>query len=147
MNRCRKLYPSRKQSVCSAAILLIVAVAFYYGFQAAPAEVAVTAVIVALCLILPILKMPVEVEETADCIRLKLIVGERKFDKKEYEIEPLAGPHSFTIRLFATSFLLYWGYFWNSTLGRHYALCVNSGRLVLLTDKKTGKKTVIDSPY
>lgn len=96
---------------------------------------------------LPVLRMPVSINEDNDTIRIKLIVGEKVFLKKEYTITHIKTKSLFSVRLFATSVFLYWGYFWTKSIGTFYALCVDNTNLIMLTNKNDGSKIVIDSLF
>ncbi len=147
MNTTRKLSPSRTLIIYSIIISTIVGYAVYYAFMEGNAAIKIVTIIAALCIVLPILKMPVSIHEDNDSIRIKLIVGEKAFLKKEYAITHIKTKSLFSIRLFATSVFLYWGYFWTKSVGRFYALCVDNSNLIMLTNKTDGSKIVIDSPY
>lgn len=90
--------------------------------------------------------MPTSIHEDDDSIRVKLVAGEKVFLKKDYVITQINTDSLFTIRLFATSVFLYWGYFWSKSTGSFYALCVDSAHVIMLTSKKDGSKIVIDTP-
>lgn len=147
MNTIRKLSPSRTLIIYSIIISTIVGYAVYYAFMEGNTAIKIVTIIAALCIVLPILKMPVSIHEDNDSIRIKLIVGEKAFLKKEYAITHIKTKSLFSIRLFATSVFLYWGYFWIKSVGRFYALCVDNSNLIMLTNKTDGSKIVIDSPY
>lgn len=146
MNITRKLMPSKGQIIYSILISAIVGYAVYYAFMDGRISIIIAAIIAALAIVLPILKMPISIHEDDDCIRIKQIVGEKVFLKKEYLIGRISTSSLFFIRLFATSVFLYWGYFWTKSIGSFYALCVDSSNMIMLTNKANGSKIVIDSP-
>lgn len=146
MNITRKLLPSRRLIIYSIIISTIVGYAVYYAFTVGSDLMIIVAIVAALFIVLPILKMPISIQEDNDYIRIKQIVGVKVFFKKEYIIGHIKTESSFTIRLFATSIFLYWGYFWTKSMGTFYALCVDNSNLIMLTKKDTGSKIVIDSP-
>lgn len=146
MNTIRKLRPSKTLVAYSIIISAIVGYAVYYAFMEGDASVKLAAIIAALLVVLPILKMPISIHEDNDSIRIKQIVGEKAFLKSAYTITHIKTNSLFSIRLFATSVFLYWGYFRTKSLGTFYALCVNNSNLIMLTDKNDGSKIVIDAP-
>jgi len=146
MNTNRKLVPSRTLVVYSILICGIVGYAIYYAFTEGNLIVRVAVVAAAVLLLFPILKMPLKIYEDEECIRIKQIVGEKVFIKKDYSINPVETKSLFSIRLFATSVFVYWGYFWTKSMGSFYALCVDNKKLILLIKKSDGSKIVIDAP-
>lgn len=147
MNTTRKLQPSKTLITYSIIISAIVGYAVYYAFTVGNAPIKLAAIIAASLVVLPILKMPISIHEDNDSIRVKLIVGEKAFLKKEYTVTHIKTGSLFSIRLFATSVFLYWGYFWTKSMGTFYALCVDNSNLIMLTNKNDGSKIVIDAPY
>lgn len=147
MNTTRKLQPSKTLITYSIIISAIVGYAVYYAFTEGNAPIKLAAIIAASLVVLPILKMPISIHEDNDSIRVKLIVGEKAFLKKEYTVTHIKTGSLFSIRLFATSVFLYWGYFWTKSMGTFYALCVDNSNLIMLTNKNDGSKIVIDAPY
>lgn len=146
MNTSRKLYPSQTLIGYSILISALVGYAVYYAFTEESTSIRIVAAMAALLIVLPILKMPVSIHEDDDRIRIKQIIGETVFLKKEYDISRIHAKSLFSIRVFATSVFLYWGYFWTKPLGTFHALCLNNSNLILLTKKTDGSKVVIDSP-
>lgn len=146
MNTTRKLFPTKTRIIYSVVISTIVAYAVYYAFAEGSALIRVVAIIAALLILLPILKMPISIRENDDSIRVKQVVGEKTFLKKEYDVTHVNTKSLFSIRLFATSVFVSWGYFWAKTIGSFYGLYVDSSNLVLLTNKTDGSKVVIDAP-
>lgn len=146
MNNTRKLQPSKTLIAYSIIISAIVGYAVYYAFAEGTASIKVAAIVAALLVALPILKMPISIHEDNDSIRVKLIVGEKTFLKKEYAVSRIETNSLFTIRMFATSVFLYWGYFWTKSMGTFYALCVDNSNLIMLTNKNDGSKIVVDAP-
>lgn len=146
MNNTRKLQPSKTLIAYSIIISAIVGYAVYYAFAEGTASIKVAAIVAALLVALPILKMPISIHEDNDSIRVKLIVGEKTFLKKEYAVSRIKTNSLFTIRMFATSVFLYWGYFWTKSMGTFYALCVDNSNLIMLTNKNDGSKIVVDAP-
>lgn len=146
MNITRKLLPSRILIIYSIVISIIVGYALYYAFTKGSVSIILVSVIAALLIVLPILKMPIGIHEDNESIIIKQIIGKKVYLKKEYVVARIKTDSLFTIRLFATSVFLYWGYFWSKSIGTFYALCVDSSNLIMLTNKKTGSKIVIDSP-
>lgn len=146
MNTSRKLFPSKTLVIYSILISAIVGYAIYYAFTKESYPIRIVAIIAALLIVLPVLKMPISIYEDNDTIRIKQIVGEVAFLKKEYTITHINAKGLFSIRLFATSVFLYWGYFWTKSIGTFYALCLNNSNLIMLTKKTDGSKIVIDAP-
>ena len=146
MNTYRKLQPAKMLVIYSAIITAILGYGIYYAFTQGNGLIQTVVIIAALLVVLPILKMPTSVQEDDDCIRINQVVGHKVFRKKEYTITPIKTKSSFSVRMFATSVYLYWGYFWSKSLGSFYALCVNNSNLVMLTNKESGAKIVIDAP-
>lgn len=146
MNTYRKLQPAKMLVIYSAIITAILGYGVYYAFTQGNGLIQTVVIIAALLVVLPILKMPTSVQEDDDCIRINQVVGHKVFLKKEYVITPIKTKSSFSVRMFATSVYLYWGYFWSKSLGTFYALCVNNSNLIMLTNKDTGNKIVIDAP-
>ena len=146
MNTTRKLQPSKTLITYSIIISAIICYAVYYAFTEGNASIKLVAIIAALLVVLPILKMPISIHEDNDSIRIKLIVGEKAFLKNEYAITHIKIKSLFSVRLFATSVFLNWGYFWSKSTGTFYALCVDNSNLIMLTDKNNGSKIVIDAP-
>lgn len=146
MNTTRKLSPSGTMLLFSTVIVAIVAYSVYYAFMAGNALITAVVLIAALSIVLPVLKMPTSIHEDDDSIRVKLVAGEKVFLKKDYVITQINTDSLFTIRLFATSVFLYWGYFWSKSTGSFYALCVDSAHVIMLTSKKDDSKIVIDTP-
>lgn len=132
--------------VYSLLISAIVGYAIYYAFTECSVSVRIIAVTAALLIVLPILKMPVKIYEDDDRIRIKQVIGETSFLKKEYTINRITVKSLFSVRLFATSVFLHWGYFWTKSIGNFYALCINPSNLIMLTKKSDGSKIVIDAP-
>ena len=146
MNTCKKLFPSRKLVVYSILISAIVGYAIYYAFSEGNSVVMIVAIIAGLLILLPIFKIPISVHEDDDSIRIKQIIGERVFLKRDYTVTRVDTKSLLSIRLFATSIFLHWGYFWTKSIGVFYALCVNNSDLTMLTPRKGGAKIVIDTP-
>lgn len=97
-------------------------------------------------LLLPIAWIPIKVIETSDHITIKKVVGRKTFVKKDYSVEKIDYLPSPTLRLFACSIWVYWGIFWSKNIGRYYGLHLQASNLILLTNKKTGNKILIDAP-
>ena len=147
MNITRKLLPSRMLIIYSIIISAIVGYAIYYAFTEGNTLIRIVVIIATLLIVLPVLRMLVSINEDNDTIRIKLIVGEKVFLKKEHTITHIKTKSLFSVRLFATSVFLYWGYFWTKSIGTFYALCVDNTNLIMLTNKNDGSKIVIDSPF
>lgn len=146
MSTSRKLFPSKTLIIGSILISAIVGYAIYYAFTEESESIKIVVIIAALLIVLPILKMPISIYEDSDRIRIRQIVGETVFLKKEYTITRINTKSVFSIRLFATSVFLYWGYFWTKSMGIFYALCIDDSDLILLTKNSDGSKIVIDAP-
>lgn len=146
MSTSRKLFPSKTLIIGSILVSMIVGYAIYYAFTEESESIRIVAIIAALLIVLPILKMPISIYEDSDRIRIRQIVGETVFLKKEYTITRINTKSVFSIRLFATSVFLYWGYFWTKSMGIFYALCIDDSDLILLTKNSDGSKIVIDAP-
>lgn len=146
MKTNRKLVPSRTLTVFSIIISAVVIYCIFHAFSVGNTEMKIGVVAVALLILLPVLKMPVRIYEDDEKICIRQVVGETVFMKKDYHVERVSSKSLFTIRLFATSVFLHWGYFWSKSTGKFYALCVNSADTLLLTDKSDGSKTIIDAP-
>lgn len=146
MSTSRKLFPSKTLIIGSILVSTIVGYAIYYAFTEESESIRIVAIIAALLIVLPILKMPISIYEDSDRIRIRQIVGETVFLKKEYTITRINTKSVFSIRLFATSVFLYWGYFWTKSIGTFYALCLDGSDLILLTKNSDGSKIVIDAP-
>jgi len=146
MSTNRKLVPSLSLIAYSLLIYAIVGYAVYYAFTEGGTAVRIAAIAAAVLILLPLLKLPIRISEDDNSIRIRQIVGEKVFMKKDYTIERVNTNSLFSIRLFATSLFLYWGYFWNKSLGKFYAQCVGNSNLVMLTKKSDDSKIVIDSP-
>ena len=145
MSTSRKLFPSKTLIIGSILVSAIVGYAIYYAFTEESESIRIVAII-ALLIVLPILKMPISIYEDSDRIRIRQIVGETVFLKKEYTITRINTKSVFSIRLFATSVFLYWGYFWTKSMGIFYALCIDDSDLIMLTKNSDGSKIVIDAP-
>ena len=146
MSTSRKLFPSKTLIIGSILVSMIVGYAIYYAFTEESESIRIVAIIAALLIVLPILKMPISIYEDSDRIRIRQIVGETVFLKKEYTITRINKKSVFSIRLFATSVFLYWGYFWTKSMGIFYALCIDDSDLIMLTKNSDGSKIVIDAP-
>ena len=146
MSTSRKLFPSKTLIIGSILVSAIVGYAIYYAFTEESESIRIVAIIAALLIVLPILKMPISIYEDSDRIRIRQIVGETVFLKKEYTITRINTKSVFSIRLFATSVFLYWGYFWSKSIGTFYALCLDGSDLIMLTKNSDGSKIVIDAP-
>lgn len=146
MSTSRKLFPSKTLIIASILVSAIVGYAIYYAFTKESDSIKIVAIIAALLIGLPILKMPISIYEDSDKIRLKQVVGETVFLKKEYTITRINTKGIFSIRMFATSVFLYWGTFWSKSIGTFYAQCVDSSDLIMLTKNSDGSKIVIDAP-
>ena len=146
MNTSRKLAPSRSLVLFSSLISVIIGYAIYYAFTEGNELVRIAVIIAAALLLLPILKMPIKIYQDNDSICIQQVMGERKFLKQEYTINQVKTNGLFSIRLFATSFFVYLGYFWTKSTGVFYAQCVSSSNLIMLTKKSDGTKIVIDAP-
>ena len=146
MSTSRKLFPSKTLIIGSILVSMIVGYAIYYAFTEESESIRIVAIIAALLIVLPILKMPISIYEDSDRIRIRQIVGETVFLKKEYTITRINTKSVFSIRLFATSVFLYWGYFWTKSMGIFYALCIDDSDLIMLTKNSDGSKIVIDAP-
>ena len=146
MSTSKKLFPSKTLIIGSILVSTIVGYAIYYAFTEESESIRIVAIIAALLIVLPILKMPISIYEDSDRIRIRQIVGETVFLKKEYTITRINTKSVFSIRLFATSVFLYWGYFWTKSMGIFYALCIDGSDLILLTKNSDGSKIVIDAP-
>lgn len=146
MSTSKKLFPSKTLIIGSILVSTIVGYAIYYAFTEESESIRIVAIIAALLIVLPILKMPISIYEDSDRIRIRQIVGETVFLKKEYTITRINTKSVFSIRLFATSVFLYWGYFWTKSMGIFYALCLDGSDLILLTKNSDGSKIVIDAP-
>lgn len=101
---------------------------------------------VIILLLLPIAWIPIKVTETSDYITIKKVVGRKIFAKKDYTIEKVDYLSSTTIRLFASNVWVYWGIFWSKNIGRYYGIHIQMTNLLLLTNKMTGSKVLIDTP-
>lgn len=86
MNITRKLLPSRMLIIYSIIISAIVGYAIYYAFTEGNTLIRIVGIIATLLIVLPVLRMPVSINEDNDTIRIKLIVGEKVFLKKEHTI-------------------------------------------------------------
>ena len=146
MSTSRKLFPSKTLIIGSILVSAIVGYAIYYAYTEDSESIRIVAIIAALLIVLPILKMPISIYEDSDRIRIRQIVGETVFLKKEYTITRINTKSVFSIRLFATSVFLYWGYFWSKSIGTFYALCLDGSDLIMLTKNSDGSKIVIDAP-
>ena len=146
MSTSRKLFPSKTLIIGSILVSMIVGYAIYYAFTEESESIKIVVIIAALLIVLPILKMPISIYEDSDRIRIRQIVGETVFLKKEYTITRINKKSVFSIRLFATSVFLYWGYFWTKSMGIFYALCIDDSDLIMLTKNSDGSKIVIDAP-
>jgi hypothetical protein len=146
MNTNRKLVPSRTLAAYSVFISAIVGYAIYYAFTEGNNSVRIAVTIAAVLIVLPILKMPIRIYEDNDSIRIQQIIGEKRFLKQEYTINYVKTKSLFSIRLFATSVFVYWGYFWTKSMGIFYAQCIDNSNLIMLTKKSDGSKIVIDAP-
>ena len=146
MSTSRKLFPSKTLIIGSILVSTIVGYAIYYAFTEESESIRIVAIIAALLIVLPILKMPISIYEDSDRIRIRQIVGETVFLKKEYTITRINTKSVLSIRLFATSVFLYWGYFWTKSMGIFYALCIDDSDLIMLTKNSDGSKIVIDAP-
>lgn len=82
MNITRKLLPSRMLIIYSIIISAIVGYAIYYAFTEGNTLIRIVVIIATLLIVLPVLRMPVSINEDNDTIRIKLIVGEIVFLKK-----------------------------------------------------------------
>jgi len=146
MNTYRKPIPSRALLVSSILIAAIIGCAIYYAFTEGGLVVRIVAIIAATLILLPILKMPIRVYDDGDNIRVRQIVGEKLFLKNDYTIRPIQAKGLFSIRMFATSVFVNWGFLGTKSLGTFYALCVGNTHLILLTKKSDESKIVIDGP-
>ena len=146
MSTSRKLFPSKTLIIGSILVSTIVGYAIYYAFTEESESIKIVVIIAALLIVLPILKMPISIYEDSDRIRIRQIVGETVFLKKEYTITRINTKSVFSIRLFATYVFLYWGYFWTKSMGIFYALCIDDSDLIMLTKNSDGSKIVIDAP-
>lgn len=146
MSTSRRLFPSKSLIIGSILVSAIVGYAIYYAFTEESDPIKIVVIIAALLIVLPILKMPISIYEDSDRIRIRQIVGETVFLKKEYTITRIDTKGVFSMRLFATSVFLYWGYFWSKSIGTFYALCLDGSDLILLTKNSDGSKIVIDAP-
>lgn len=147
MSTNRKLIPDKKSLFYSFLIVLVVAYAIYYAFNSFGTIAQIISVAAGIFIVVPILKMPIEIEDNENSIIVKTIVSSKHFLKKDYSIQRISEKSTFSIRLLATSIFLHWGYFWTKSLGIYYALCVNPSNTILLIRKVDGKKIVIDSPW
>ena len=150
MNTVKKIVPTPTQVIGSVLVTAIVGYAAVCAFRMHHLFAEIFMIFALFSILYPVLWMPRRIIITPEEIRLKLVVGEKVFLKSDYDIQPISAfscKYVFTIRLFATSVFLYWGYFWNKPLGRFFALCVSSSDLVMLTRKSDGAKFVIDSPW
>jgi len=84
MNITRKLLPSRMLIIYSIIISAIVGYAIYYAFTEGNTLIRIVGIIATLLIVLPVLRMPVSINEDNDTIRIKLIVGEKVFLKRAY---------------------------------------------------------------
>ena len=147
MSSIRKPNPDKKNLLFSILIVLAVAYAIYFAFNSLGIVEQIVAVSAEIVIVFPLLKMPMAIEDNEDSITLKTLLGSKCFKKKDYTIQRVSEAELSSIRLFATSAFLHWGYFRNKSFGTYYAICLNPKNAILLTRKSDGGKIVIDSPW
>ncbi len=130
------------------AIPLVAFLLFYMGTQASTNEQIILGAIL-LILLSPLLRVPLNVNETNDSIIIRQIIGQKVFDKKQYDIKTVqlssSGLFS-TLRCFGSAIWVFWGYFWDKNIGGYFAQHVGDRNLLLLIRKRDGKKYLIDQP-
>lgn len=104
-------------------------------------------VAVILLLLLPVPYIVLHTTETADQFIIRKLWGSKTFSKSQYAVQPISQQDlGFTLRLCGSSAWVFWGYFRSAKLGNYFAQHMGEQNLLLLTDKSSGKRYVIDAP-
>lgn len=141
--------PSNTTLVISSIVVLLLIYMTYVAITTDDVKLRITFLIFVIIMVaVPIFMTPVKVESDANKIRVKYILSNTTYQKKDFDIVEIKksdlGP---TIRLFASGgFLGNIGWFKSSKIGTFYGSFLNEKNILLLKNKKTGKKYIIDRP-
>lgn len=104
---------------------------------------------IAIFLILPIFKAPLYTDYSNKEIIVRYLIGGKKFNLEEYTISSVKPEDiGLSIRIFASGgFLGFFGWYNSKNLGKFYSLRMNTDDMLLLVNKKTGMKYIINNPF
>ncbi len=97
----------------------------------------------------PILRIPRSITVTPERIVIKQFIGEKVFERAEYDIRAIRLDPDRTFyatRWWSSPSWVKWGYYSWGEIGMFFAQHVGDKDLLLLTRKRDGKKYVIDNP-